>query len=101
VIGLIIAYSVIAVFNGLFAGYAFHSSVHPPLSESQTNQERHIVVMKELGTSFGIISAGGILALMTLIMIPDIGKMISLGLLIVFILAGGIKLSTSMKKLSR
>ena len=100
-VGLIIAYSVIAIFNGLFAGYAFFSSAHPPLNETVTNQEHHIIVMKELGTSFGIISAGGILAISTVVMIPDIGRTISLGFLIVFILVGGIKLSTSMKKLIR
>ncbi|HOI46306.1 MAG TPA: hypothetical protein PLR26_01110 [Bacilli bacterium] len=100
-VGLIIAYSVVAVFNGLFAAYAIYSSKHPPLQETKANQDHHIKVMKELGTAFGIISAGGILAISTLVMVPDIGRVMSLGVLIVFILSGGIKLTTSMKKLIR
>lgn len=100
-VGLVIAYAVVAVFNGLFGYFAYRSSKNPSPSDTPENQKYHIKVMKEISISFFLIASGGFLAIATILTIPDIGTLISLGLLIVFITAGGIKLSTSMKKLVR
>jgi|GEM_PF-2168773 len=97
--GLILAYMVVAGFNGFFSFLIFKQASMDE-REGSGNEEikREAHALRQIGVAFSLMGIGGLLATLTLITIPTVGKLLSLAVLILFIAAGGIKLHVALRR---
>jgi hypothetical protein len=97
-LGLILAYVVVAGFNAFFSILLFkQASMDEREGLGSEEIMRGVIILRRIAVAFSLMGIGGILAILTVVIFQTVGKLLSLGVLIVFIASGGIKLHLALR----